>query len=345
MLNSRYDSGKMRDGFNDDPERIEHVCEGCLVDRTVRNPGVGGNADRHISWCGQLGSGIAGTGSESGLFQTGHLGRNDDRHAGQLRPWAKGAKEGQVASTPLAAVWAKLQADWPTHAAWFQQDLPGERYLDWFLQTNDNPHFECWIMSRALPRVAGAGLVLSQELDELVRGNVPTNDMRWLELYARSRRLEELLATSRPIWLGDLRFEYERQAAELVSTKASSSDPRWMTLRDWMAQCRMPGTAEHAGTIADLQSAVELLSGALPGRFTAPGTLTRELAESRPRWSGLLAAVVQQDPQSLAALPALADEVRRARRACCGRSPGCPSFSISAQAFLCSRNGRSNSLR
>ena len=260
-------------------------------------------------------------------------------------PWAKGAKEGQVASTPLAAVWAKLQADWPTHAAWFQQDLPGERYLDWFLQTNDNPHFECWIMSRALPRVAGAGLVLSQELDELVRGNVPTNDMRWLELYARSRRLEELLATSRPIWLGDLRFEYERQAAELVSTKASSSDPRWMALRDWMAQCRMPGTAEHAGTIADLQSAVELLSGALPGRFTAPGTLTRELAESRPRWSGLLAAVVQQAPQSLAALPALADEVRGRNARCCGRSPGCPSFSISARAFLWSRNGRSNSLR
>ena len=72
--------------------------------------------------------------------------------------WAQGAKEGQVASTPLAALWARLQADWPAHAAWFQQDLPGDRYLDWFLQTNENPHFERWIMSRALPRVAGAGV-------------------------------------------------------------------------------------------------------------------------------------------------------------------------------------------
>ena len=71
--------------------------------------------------------------------------------------WAQGAKEGQVASTPLAAVWAKIQADWPTHATWFQQDLPGDRYLDWFLQSNENPHFEGWIMSRALPRVAAAG--------------------------------------------------------------------------------------------------------------------------------------------------------------------------------------------
>ncbi len=204
---------------------IEHECESCLVDRTVRHPGVGGDAPRHVARCGQLGGRIERSGSESGLCQAGHLGRDDDRDAGQLRPWAKGAKEGQVASTPLAAVWAKIQTDWPTHAAWFRQDLPGDRYLDWFLQTNANPHFERWIMSRALPRVAGAGAVLSQELDELVRGNVPTSDMRWLELYARTRRLEDLLAATRPIWLGELRFEYERQAAELVSTKTPSSDP------------------------------------------------------------------------------------------------------------------------
>ena len=70
--------------------------------------------------------------------------------------WAQGAKEGQVASTPLAAVWAKIQADWPAHAAWFRQDLPGDRYLDWFLQADNNTHFERWIMSRALPRIAGA---------------------------------------------------------------------------------------------------------------------------------------------------------------------------------------------
>ena len=228
--------------------------------------------------------------------------------------WAKGTKEGQVASTPLAAVWTRLQADWPTHAAWFQQDLPGDRYLDWFLQTNENPHFERWIMGRALPRVGGAGAVLSQELDELVRGNVPTNDTRWLELYARTRRLEDLLSATRPIWLGDLRFEYERQAAELVRTQTPSSDPRWVALQDWAARCAMPGKAEHAGKIEDLQSAVDLLAEALPGRFSANGVLTQELAESKPRWSGLLAAVLKQDVQSLAALPALADEVREARR-------------------------------
>ncbi|MCY2995315.1 MAG: hypothetical protein NTY19_46750 [Planctomycetota bacterium] len=77
--------------------------------------------------------------------------------------WAKDQKEGYVASTPLAAVWARMQADWPVHATWFRQDLPGDRYLDWFLQANHNPHFERWIL-RALPRIAGTDDVLQREL-------------------------------------------------------------------------------------------------------------------------------------------------------------------------------------
>jgi hypothetical protein len=178
----------------------------------------------------------------------------------------------------------------------------------------ENPHFERWIMSRALPRVAGAGAVLSQELDELVRNNVPTNDMRWLELYARTRRLEDLVAATRPLWLGELRCEFERQATELVSAQAPSSDPRWTALQNWAAQCRIPGKAEHAGRMGDLPSAVGLLSQALPGRFSAEGEWRGELAESTPRWSGLLMAVAKQDASSLAALPAIADEVRRVRQ-------------------------------
>ena len=178
--------------------------------------------------------------------------------------WAKGAKEGQVAATPLAAVWAKIEADWPTHAAWFRQDLPGDRYLDWFLQSNVNPHFERWIMSLALPRVAGTGAVLTHELDALVRDNIPTSDMRWLELYARTRRLEDLLATIRPIWLGDLRGDFERQAQELVSTQASSHDPRWAALQEWADRCRVPGKKLHMGTIAELPTTLALLAQALP---------------------------------------------------------------------------------
>lgn len=229
--------------------------------------------------------------------------------------WAKGAKEGQVASTPLVAVWAKVQADWPTHAAWFRQDLPGDRYLDWFLQSNDNPHFERWIMSLALPRVAGVGAALTQELAGLVRDNVPTNDQRWLELYARTRRLEDLLVAIRPIWLGDVRGECERQVRELVTTKTSSHDSRWAALQDWAARCTVPGKAQHTGMIADLPSAVALLAEALPTHFTPSDTFVQELEQSKAAWNERLAAVLKQDAQSLTQLPALADEIRAARRA------------------------------
>jgi hypothetical protein len=229
--------------------------------------------------------------------------------------WAQGMKEGQVAGTPLAAVWAKIQADWPTHAAWFYQDLPGVRYLDWFLQANNNPHFERWIMSRALPRVARADAVLNQELDELVRGNVQTNDPRWLELYARARRLEDILSTARRIWLGELRLEFERQAAELIRGRAPSSDSRWAALKDLAAKCVTTSKAAHAGKVEELASAIELLAVALPGRFSANRELAQQLLDAQPRWSGAMSAVLKQDAQALAALPAVADEVRAARRA------------------------------
>ena len=42
--------------------------------------------------------------------------------------------------------------------------------------------------------------------------------------------------------------------------------------------------------------------------------LAKQLADAKPRWSGVMAAVLKQDAQALAALPALADEVRAARR-------------------------------
>ena len=229
--------------------------------------------------------------------------------------WAKGAKEGQVAATPLAAVWAKIEADWPTHAAWFRQDLPGDRYLDWFLQSNVNPHFERWIMSLALPRVAGTGAVLTHELDALVRDNIPTSDMRWLELYARTRRLEDLLATIRPIWLGDLRGDFERQAQELVSTQASSHDPRWAALQEWADRCRVPGKKLHMGTIAELPTTLALLAQALPTRFAASDALRQELTEAQNSWNDLLTAARNRDAKSPQRLPALADEIREVRRA------------------------------
>ena len=227
--------------------------------------------------------------------------------------WAKGAKEGQLATTPLPALWSKIQADWPAQAAWFRQDLPGNRYLDWFLQTN-NTGFERWIMGRTLPRIAGADVGLNQELGDLVRSRLPATDPQWLELYARSRRFEDVLSTSRRIWLGELRGEYQRQAAEMVRSKAPSDDARWVTLRQWADRCAAPSEAVHAGSVAELRSAVELLAAALPGRFSIDGALARRLADSEPKWNGVLAAVAKQDAKALAALPTVSEDICAARR-------------------------------
>ena len=113
----------------------------------------------------------------------------------------KGAQEGKLTGTPLPAVWRKMQADWPTECAWFYQDLPGVRYLDWFLQ-GGNPHFERWIMGRTLARIGGADAGLSEELGEMVRSGPPATDPQWLELYARARRFEDVFSICRRIWLG-----------------------------------------------------------------------------------------------------------------------------------------------
>jgi hypothetical protein len=191
-------------------------------------------------------------------------------------PWAGGAKEGELADTPLAAVWAKIRAAWPVQCAWFQQDLPGTRFYDWFLQSN-NTHFERWIMGRVLARLAGTGAGLSRELDELVGAEVPPSDPRWLELYARARQLEEVLSASRRVWLGDLQSEFERQAADMIRWRVSSDDAQWADLRRRVGQCCVSGKAAHVGTITELRSAAEVLDAALPGRFSATKSLSQNM--------------------------------------------------------------------
>ncbi len=203
-------------------------------------------------------------------------------------PWAKDAKEGQVASTPLAAVWAKIQADWPTHAAWFQQDLPGDRYLDWFLQTNENPHFERWIMSRALPRVAGAGAVLGQELDELVRGNVADQRHAVAGTVCSDAPPRGPPRGHPPDLAGRIAFRIRAAGGGACrARRRRRAIPDGRRFRTGAARCAVPGKAEHAGKIADLQSAVELLAAALPGRFSASGAMSQgarriEAAVERP---------------------------------------------------------------
>ena len=168
------------------------------------------------------------------------LARANCARAGQAR------KEGELASTPLPALWAKIQADWPAESAWFVEDLPYNRYLDWFLQAN-NTGFESWIMGLILARLGDAGGDLRQELAGLGRGGLAPGDPRWLELYARASRFEDVHSASRRVWLGDLRREYEKQAAEMVRAKVPSNDARWTALSRWVSRCATPGKVVHAG--------------------------------------------------------------------------------------------------
>lgn len=204
-------------------------------------------------------------------------------------------------------------ADWPTECAWFYQDLPGVRYLDWFLQ-GGNPHFERWIMGLTLKRIGEADGGLSEELAEMVRSGPPATEPQWLELYARARRFEDVGSICRRIWLGELRSGYERQAVELIRSKAHSADARWTDLRHWASQCAAPGKAIHAGKIAELRSAIELLTTALPGRFSVADDLQKQIADSGPKWNGVLSAIAKQDEKALAALPAISEEILAARR-------------------------------
>jgi len=225
----------------------------------------------------------------------------------------KDAQEGKLTSTPLPAIWRKMQADWPTECAWFYQDLPGVRYLDWFLQ-GGNPHFERWIMGLTLKRIGEADAGLSEELAEMVRSGPPATEPQWLELYARARRFEDVVSTCRRIWLGELRSGYERQAEEMIRSKVPSADARWTDLRRWASQCAAPGKAVHAGKIAELRTAVELLAVALPGRFSVADGLPKQIADAEPRWNSVLAAIAKQDEKALAELPAISEEILAARR-------------------------------
>ena len=76
--------------------------------------------------------------------------------------------------------------------------------------------------------------------------------------------------------------------------------------------------------------------------------LAEQLADSKPRWSGVVAAVLKQDAQSLAALPALADEIRAARRSLLRSLAGMEEFlAVAPAAGRCPwrRSGKSNSPR
>jgi len=239
--------------------------------------------------------------------------------------WAKGQKEGQLTGTPLPAVWRKIQADWPTHGAWFRQDLRGVRYLDWFLQTG-NTHFERWIMSQTAPRIGEASEPLTEELTDLQQAKTDSNDPRWLELYARARRLEETLTVTRQLWLGELRNAFEEQAADMIRSKLPSEDARWDALKRWASKCVDRGVVAHVGSVSGLKSAVDSLTTAMPERFSGGEAFLERLADTEPKWNEMIAGLLAQDPKALSKLPALHSEVQAFRQSLLLAIRGMPEF-------------------
>jgi hypothetical protein len=209
----------------------------------------------------------------------------------------KGAKETKLNTTPAPRIWAQIAKDWPTQCAWFTRDLPRGRHLDWFLRSRD-VSFEQWVMGLVLPRLGSAAPGLQQELDELKRAKVPPNDPRWLDLYGRACRTEEIVAASRGLWLVELRKAIEEQAADLNRAKTDSQDVRWISLKQLAEKCADTGPTTHVGSIAELRSADE------------------------PRWRSIIAGALKQDAAALAQVPTLYREVREFRRSLLGAPTG-----------------------
>ncbi|MFA6564071.1 MAG: hypothetical protein WCV00_19370 [Verrucomicrobiia bacterium] len=226
--------------------------------------------------------------------------------------WIKEAKpkENQLTTTPVPRLWAQIKRDWPVQSAWFVRDLPRNRHLDWFLQSNIG--FERWILALITKRLGEAAGVLDSEVAELHRVKAGPNDPRWLDLYGRASRLDDIAAVTRTLWLGDLRKVFETQAAALMRAKAPCEDARWTAVKDRAAKCADAGPLVHVGSIGDLLAAIDALAAAMPERFSG-NALKKRLAEAEPKWNAIIAGLLKQDAKAMEQLPTLYGEVRTFR--------------------------------
>ena len=239
--------------------------------------------------------------------------------------WAKTATEGKLLDTPVVALWRRIAADWPEQAAWFIRDLPRGRHFDWFLQAG-NTGFERWIMGLLRPRLGEAALALDDEFRQLQQAKAPPSDPRWLALYGRACRVEEIARITGPLWLGELRGAFQTQAARLNRERIACEDPRWTTLRRLAERCDDAGPVVHVGKVGQLRAAIEVLEKALPERFAASEGLQKQLDAAQTEWNATIAGVVQEDPQAFARLAAMYEEVRTVRRDLLRSLVGMPEF-------------------
>ncbi|MBI5394670.1 MAG: hypothetical protein HZA91_05160, partial [Verrucomicrobia bacterium] len=222
-------------------------------------------------------------------------------------------KESQLVGTPLRAVWARIAKDWPAQCAWFARDLPRNRHLDWFLHARD-VSFERWLFSLITKRLGEPNQYVNWDLEELQKEKALPGDPRWLDLYGRVNRFEEIVTITRKLWLGDLRNDIEFVALNVLCRGTLCEEPGWTELKEHAAKCADAGPAAHVGSVRELRAAIGALSAAMPSRFAGGDALRKQLDELEPKWNDIILGVSKQDAKAMEQLPVLYGEVRAFRR-------------------------------
>ena len=228
--------------------------------------------------------------------------------------WIKEAKpkEGQLVGTPLPRLWALIKRDWPAQCGWFAKDLPRNRHLDWFLHARDIG-FERWILGLATKRLDEPNQYVSGDQDELQKDKALPNDPRWLNLYGRINRFEEIISITRKLWLRELEHGFEMSALTLLCTRTPCEDTSWTEVKEHAAKCVDGGPVAHGGSMRDLRAAMDVLAAVLPSQFASGDALRKQLNALQTKWDDIIVGVSNEDAKAMEQLPALYGEVRAFR--------------------------------
>ncbi|MFI5380938.1 MAG: NPCBM/NEW2 domain-containing protein [Tepidisphaerales bacterium] len=96
---------------------------------------------------------------------------------------------------PSAALWAKLSRDFPAECKAFAQDVGNGREREWLSKAADTA-IEQSITAKALDTAGLIAQALRGELAALVSAKASPGDVRWLDLYQRTRRCADALGST-----------------------------------------------------------------------------------------------------------------------------------------------------
>ncbi len=208
----------------------------------------------------------------------------------------------------LDGVWSQLAADFPLQCGWLVQDFPRGQHLAWFHQ-RANANFEYGNFSRIIVGLGPSGEPLRTEMTALLKAPAPAGDPRWLDLFARTCRQRDALATVAQIRLPAVKQAIEAELATLANAKAPADDPRWGELA--AKGKRYADALAPLGEInvATLRPAVEGLAEAFPKRFAGKDALLKQLAAQEALWRDFSDRVLKGDKTALQQIPEVREKV------------------------------------